>query len=94
MFIALSLPWLAATGMTLLAKDVPARTDISLATATVSGEEWQETELHSSLFSDLQVAISEYSEALAEVGRVTNQSMEEGKKALEKEKEKKEEVES
>lgn len=59
MFIALSLPWLAATGMTLLAKGVPARTDNSLATATISGEEWQETELHSSLFSDLQVAISE-----------------------------------
>lgn len=84
-FIALSLPWLAATQLNLLAKAVPARADNPLAMTTVSGEQWKEIELHSSLSCDLQMAISERREALAEVERVTNQAMEEGEKALERE---------
>lgn len=85
-FMALSLSWLACTQLPLLAK-IQKATDGSLATASVSGGNWAEIEMHHRLSYDLQREISERSKALAEVERVTRQAREESKKAAEKERE-------
>lgn len=85
-FVALSLPWLACTQLPLLAK-IQKATDDSLATATVSGGQWAEIDLHHRLSYDLQTAMSEHSKALEEVERVTRQAREQSERATERERE-------
>lgn len=85
-FMGLSLPWLVCTQQSLLAK-IRKMTDDSLATATGSGGQWAEIEMHHRLSYDLHREISEHSKALAEVERVSRQSREQSKKATERERE-------
>lgn len=85
-FMVLSLSWLACTQLPLLAKIQKATND-SPMTATVSGDHWAGIETHYRLFYDLQIQISEYSKALAEVERVTMQAKEKSKNAMERERE-------
>ena len=76
-FIALSLFWLACTQLPLLAKIQKATND-SLATATVSGDQWAKIKRRRHIFYNLQVEILELRKALVEVERI---------KAMEKERE-------
>ena len=85
-FMVLSLSWLACTQLPLLAKIQKATND-SLTIATVSGDHLAGIETHYRLFYDLQIQISEYSKALAEVERVTMQAKEKSKNAIERERE-------
>lgn len=82
-FVALSLPWLACTQLPLLAKIQKATGD-SLATATVSGGQWTEIDIHHRLLYDLQTAMSEHSKALEEVERIKTQAREQSERATEK----------
>lgn len=83
-FMVLSLSWLACTQLPLLAKIQKATND-SLTTATISGGHLAEIETQHRLFYDLQIQISEYSKALAEVERATMQAKEKSKNAMERE---------
>lgn len=85
-FMALSLPWLACSQLPLLAK-IQKATDNSFVTATVSGGQWAEIEIHHRLSYDLQTAMSEHSKALEEVERATRQAREQSEKATERERE-------
>lgn len=85
-FMVLSLSWLACTQLPLLAKIQKATND-SRTTGPVPGDHWAGIETHYRLFYDLQIQISEYSKALAEVERVTIQAKEKSKNAMERERE-------
>lgn len=85
-FVALSLPWLACTQLPLLAK-IQKATDDSLTTATVSGRQWTEIEIHHRLLYDLQTAMSEHSKDLEEVESVKTQAREQSERATERERE-------
>lgn len=85
-FIVLSLSWLTCTQLPLLAKIHKATND-SLTTATVSGDHLAGIETYHRQFYDLQIQISEYSKALAEVEMATMQAKEKSKNAMERERE-------
>ena len=82
-FMALFLSWLACTQLPPLAK-IQKATNNSLATATLSGDQWADFEIYYRIFYDLQVEISERSKALAEVEKIAR---EQGKEAMERERE-------